>query len=126
MATSAAAEKDRAWVRLGELIQRRRVDLGFTQRDAAAMADVSATTWNLLELGKQTSYRPLTLAAVERTMRWATGSIAAVLAGSEPTPVESAPSTAQVDFNSKIARLSAEDQRYVDELVERLLRERDA
>jgi transcriptional regulator with XRE-family HTH domain len=31
----------------------------------------------------------------------------------------------RVDFNSKIARLSPEDQRYVDELVERLLRERD-
>jgi transcriptional regulator with XRE-family HTH domain len=31
----------------------------------------------------------------------------------------------RVDFNSKIARLAPEDQRYVDELVERLLRERD-
>lgn len=30
----------------------------------------------------------------------------------------------RVDYNSKIARLSPEDQKYVDELVERLLRER--
>lgn len=30
----------------------------------------------------------------------------------------------QLDFNSKIARLSPEDQKYVDDLVERLLRER--
>jgi len=32
---------------------------------------------------------------------------------------------ARVDFNSRIARLSPEDQKYIDDLVERLLREHD-
>lgn len=116
------------WLRVGDLIHRRRVHLGMTQRDAAAAADVSATTWNLLELGKQTSYRPLTLRAVERTLGWPDEFIDNVIKTGEPPALHVVPADDDgptVDFNSRIARLSPEDQRYVDELVERLLRERD-
>lgn len=98
-----------------------------TQREAAATADVSATTWNLLELGKQTSYRPLTLRAVEHTLGWPDDFIDTVIETGKPPALHAvaADDGPTVDFNSRIARLSPEDQRYIDELVERLLRERD-
>lgn len=121
------ADQAAAWVQLGDLVRRRRVHLGMTQREAAAEADVSATTWNLLELGKQPSYRPLTLRAVERTLGWPDDFINTIIETGEAPVLEVVQEDGRpsVDFNSRIARLSAEDQRYVDELVERLLRERD-
>lgn len=136
------------WQRLADAIKRRRAELNLTQEAAAHQSGVSVATWRLLESAKQSAYRMLTLAAVERTLGWGLESIDEVLDGGSPTLASDdelrtmaeaiafqeaserheqrllgKERVASVDYNSKIARLSPEDQMVVDALVDRLLRE---
>jgi transcriptional regulator with XRE-family HTH domain len=117
-----------AWARVAQAVVRRRVQLGLTQEEAAARARLSATTWRLVENEAQTRYRDLTLAGVERALGWAQGSIDAVLRGDEPTVAETRdPAPPRIDddavvrLRGKVARLSDEDARAVEALVDRLL-----
>lgn len=65
---TSSGSKD--WQRIAAAVRARRLELGLTQQGLAAEAGVSLTTVNLLEAGKQTSYRDLTLAAVARALGW--------------------------------------------------------
>lgn len=120
------------WARVAHAVVRRRVHLGLTQEEASGRAGLSATTWRLLENEVQTRYRRLTLAGVERALGWAPGSIDAILAGDEPSVTDDGrgPATATpadddaiVRLRGKVARLSDEDARAVEMLVDRLLAE---
>lgn len=85
--TTQDAERRR---RLAEQVRARRLELGISVRAAATQAGVARDTWIGLEEATrrtaETSY-----AAIEKTLQWETGSISAVLAGGEPTPVTEDP-----------------------------------
>lgn len=69
--------------RLGELIRKRRLQLGLSMRAAAIAAGVNRTTWATAETGGRRTTEHL-LPGIERTLRWAPGSIDLVLAGGNP------------------------------------------
>lgn len=74
----------RDWVRLADYVINRRTELGYDSQDALAVgADVSLKTINRLENG--TAVSSTTLGKIERGLRWAPGSVRAVLAGGAPT-----------------------------------------
>jgi transcriptional regulator with XRE-family HTH domain len=70
---------------LGERVKRRRLALSLSIDQAAEMGDrMSATTWTRVEQGKPV--RELSYAAVDRVLRWQTGSCVGFLEdGAEPT-----------------------------------------
>lgn len=61
---------DSSWGPVRKLIRDRRMELGFTQQQAAERAALSLTTWNLIEVCPREQFRPLTLAQVARALEW--------------------------------------------------------
>lgn len=57
-------------VELASVVARRRAELQLTQQQAADRAGVAVTTWRMIEGGRQTSFRTLTMAAVARALEW--------------------------------------------------------
>ncbi|HUG86143.1 MAG TPA: helix-turn-helix transcriptional regulator [Euzebya sp.] len=53
---------------LASRVARRRAELGLTQQEAADMAGVAVTTWRMVEGGRQSNFRALTLASVARAL----------------------------------------------------------
>lgn len=95
-----------AWQALGRYVTRRRDELGMTQSDVQAAGGPSTATVRNIENATQTSYRSGVLAALERALRWAPGSVEAALAGGEPTPLDVAPSvTSDTDYEATVAWL---------------------
>lgn len=92
--------------RLGELVARRRLALGISERAAAAAAKMSRNTWAAIEAGSQRlgAHRHIN---VERVLLWEPGSIDAVLAGGEPTPAPVAPSGNQAKLEAEVERIKA-------------------
>lgn len=78
------------WERLGLLLLRRRVHLGYPNRSAFARDKglKNDRTLSDLEKAKRTNFGDNTLAHMEVVYEWAPGSIERVLAGGEPTPIE--------------------------------------
>jgi transcriptional regulator with XRE-family HTH domain len=83
---SDGSERNRQ--RLGLLVVARRKELGLSIREAARRAGVMRPTWTGLEEGSRRT-ADYNFAAMERTLRWSTGSIEAVLAGGEPAVSDS-------------------------------------
>jgi hypothetical protein len=81
------------WQRLGELLIARRIELGGKVRTRFAEENGLGhdRTLSDLEKARRTVYEDATIAEVERIYRWAPGSIRAVLAGREPTPLQAPP-----------------------------------
>lgn len=79
------------WERLAEAMKHRRTALKLSVRAAALRAGIDRSTWNSAEQMSRQLSRHL-WPAVEEALRWAPGSVAAVLAGDEPlaTPVAAA------------------------------------
>lgn len=80
---------------LAARVTRERARLGWSQPELARRAQRSARTIRLVEAGGRVSDE--TLEQIEAALRWAPGSIAAVLAGGEPTP----------DLDADLARIVA-------------------
>lgn len=71
--------------RLGQLVAARRKALGLqTAQKLAEAARVSLRTITTVETGERTGFNPTTKGAIERVLRWAPGSIDAILDGREP------------------------------------------
>lgn len=70
------------WQNLAQHISARRLALGLNQAD---IEGVSTATMTKLENAAAEGYRPSTLAALERALKWSHGSVEAILAGGEPT-----------------------------------------
>lgn len=73
--------------RLAQYVVARRSELGLTQAEAAALAQLAVATIQVIEAAEQERFRPVTMGAVDRALSWAPGSVASILAGGEPTPV---------------------------------------
>lgn len=80
------------WERLGQLLINRRVELGYKTRAAFARAHNLKHDRGIsdIENHARKNFSPSTIAAFEQQYEWEPGSIAAVLAGGDPTPRESA------------------------------------
>jgi transcriptional regulator with XRE-family HTH domain len=72
--------------RLDEAMRQRRVQLGLSWEDIAAAADITSAHLRRIRTGQYLP-RDTTAAKLERAFRWSAGSIDAVLAGGEPTPL---------------------------------------
>ncbi|MGA4726256.1 helix-turn-helix domain-containing protein [Micromonospora taraxaci] len=73
--------------RLAEFIKTRRLERGLSTSKAAQAAGIDRATWSTAESGaRRTSEH--NWAGIERALGWATGSIAAILNGGNPTPVQ--------------------------------------
>jgi hypothetical protein len=73
--------------RLGRLVAERRNFLGLSHVEVAGQGGPSVSSQQRIERGDiGTTMRPLTMNAVERGLKWAPGSVTAILAGGEPTP----------------------------------------
>lgn len=78
-------------LRLGRLVRARRKALKMTQSDVQAVGGPSTATLRLIENGRNLEFRDGTGVALERAIGWAPGSIDAILAGGEPTPLSYEP-----------------------------------
>lgn len=80
---------------LGRLVKQRRESLGiYTVSEAATRAGISRETWTNVEKGEPV--KPVTYRKVEDALQWEHGSCGAILAGREPTLVNSEPAEADV------------------------------
>lgn len=77
--TSVAPRSGEDWLRLGEAVRDRRVELGMTQDDLADTAKVATGTVRNLENGNRV--RDLTLPKINRALGWTEGSYKLVLGG---------------------------------------------
>lgn len=97
------------WARLGRLVRERREHLGLTLAQVAAAGGPSVATLGLIELAKQSSYRPRVIQKLEDALAWQRGSVRAVLGGGEPTLVSDAtelikPANARLTPNVQFVR----------------------
>lgn len=77
------------WERLGRYIIDRRVNIGLRTREAlAAKSGLSTRLLGDVEKGRRTSYSPGTLAVIEQSLHWVSGSAKAILEGGEPGYVD--------------------------------------
>lgn len=76
------------WKRLGRYVRARREELDMLQDEFSVRYGVSTSTLQAIEMAKQPGYRRETLQKLEVGLRWAPGSVKAILAGGEPTLVE--------------------------------------
>lgn len=76
------------WQRLADQVVRRRGALGLTQAEVAHRGPLSLDRVQAIEGARSSKYRAGTIAALERALEWAYGSVQAILAGGEPTPLE--------------------------------------
>lgn len=77
---------DTEWKRLAALVVRRRVELGMkTTKSLADRAGLTARMLGDVENARRTNYSAGAKAQIENALRWADGSIDAVLTGGDPT-----------------------------------------
>lgn len=102
------------WNAVGEAVTVRRGELGLSQEQAAALADVGITTWRLIEGAKRDYYRPNNLAGVARALQWPPDALLRLARG-EPT--------SSLLGGELISRLSAVEDRVaaVEEKVDAVL-----
>jgi hypothetical protein len=93
------------WDRLGKMLEQRRAELNPRWRDLTVFAEERGLNWRLawdIEKNRRTSYRSVTLTAIEVSYGWQPGSIARVLEGGEPVLAGSPLTRAEV-----LARITA-------------------
>jgi hypothetical protein len=75
------------WHRLGQLVTSRRIALGHPRREdfTNATPGISLRTLGDIEAARRDSYSRNTIATLEHALRWAPGSVTAILDGGDPT-----------------------------------------
>lgn len=119
---------EESWQRLARAAVERRAQLGITQLDVAQRGPMSLDRVQAIEGAKRSSYRPATLAALERALGWTYGSVAAILDGGEPTPADTpalAPNAADDDLDAQLAEARAL-LRQAQEMLDRVSDRRQA
>lgn len=81
-----------SWEQLAAAVKERRIALGLTQTQVAELGGLSVELLRMVE-NNRTGQRLSAPKArgLERALRWESGSIAAVIAGGEPTPAATPP-----------------------------------
>lgn len=88
---------------LARRVRARRVELGLSVRAAAQAAEMDRNTWSYLEDGSRRTSE-FKYAGIERALQWAPGSVAAILEGREPTPIQSGDAGEPVDEELELVR----------------------
>jgi hypothetical protein len=106
------------WARLGEYVVARRVQLGYKKRPAFSDASgISTRILGDIETGRRGNFDPTTIAALENTLGWATGSANRIAHGGEPTVI------ANVRDDTTTDNATAGDQAAdTDEALRRVMR----
>ena len=76
--------------RLGRYVSDRVAELGLTQEQVQELGGPSPATLRLIMSGGRKSLQPSSVGGLERALQWASGSVRAILAEGEPTPLTSA------------------------------------
>lgn len=88
LAVNFMSSEDSDWNRVAQLVTSRRLELGYRrQEDLARAMDVSLRVLNNIENARRSRYSRGTLALLEQTLDWRSGSIEAVLDGGDPVPL---------------------------------------
>lgn len=99
--------------RVGGAVYQRRAELGLTQEELAAKADVSRVTVDAIENGRtgQTPRRNPSYPKLERALGWPPGRIRAIMTGDDPDERgrENAPFRSGATFYEREAQLDAEE-----------------
>jgi transcriptional regulator with XRE-family HTH domain len=101
---------------LAKKVRARRVELGLSVRAAAQAADIDRNTWSYLEDGSRRTSE-FKYAGIERALQWESGSVAAILEGREPTPVQPGGGE-EVDDEIELVR---GDKKLTPEIRERII-----
>lgn len=122
-----------AWTRLGEAVRRRRKALRFDQTDAKSRSHgrIARATWSNIERGISGNYSEDTFEGLCIALDWKPNSVEAVLAGGQPTELTMSEVLDRaaddvrgaVGLIDKAAKLSPEDLRYVEGVIDGLLRD---
>lgn len=96
------ARMDDRRARLGSLIRQRRLELRLSEREAVKLAAIARNTWSGAEKGR-TRTAEHNWPGIEQALRWAPGSIEAILAGGEPTIEESQRPPSRVPTGDELA-----------------------
>lgn len=114
--------EDGAWKRVAERVRTRRDDeLGLTQEQLAARAEVGTATIRLIETAGRKRYNRSTLRQVSQALGWTPDSIDRVARGDEPLLTE--PSTPATD--EAYEKLRAELQLLRDDVEQLKQRQRN-
>ena len=80
------------WNRLAACVVRRRAELdGMTQEDLATISGLSVFQIQAIENMRAKNPRVRTIVALDKALQWEPGSVEAILAGDEPTPLPEPP-----------------------------------
>jgi transcriptional regulator with XRE-family HTH domain len=79
------AEGAQDWTRLGRVVAAERARQGLTIDGLARHTGLGVRTLQSIESGSRAGYRHTTLSRLEDALGWQPGSVAAVLAGGDPT-----------------------------------------
>lgn len=77
----------RRWSNLAEHVTTQRANLGYSIAQLSAVSGLSTSTLDSIEHNRKSNYDPATLATLERSLRWATGSVERALKGLDPIPL---------------------------------------
>jgi hypothetical protein len=97
---------------LDEHMNRRRLDLGMKWRDVASNGGISYEAVRSARAGEGEP-ADLTKRGIERALKWQPGSVDAILAGGEPTPLDEAPAR-EVTVADLAAQLAKEREARMD------------
>lgn len=103
---------------LADLMERRRLALHLKWDDVAEAAGITAAFLRKIRAG--TGARPLTMAKLEAALNWAPGSINAILAGREPTDLESPTASHAHGSDGELGRTPEDLEVTIRELAQRL------
>lgn len=93
----------REW--LAETVRARRRDLRLSKEEAARRGGMSVKTWTSVEIGREV--RDTTYVGTEDALKWERGSVAAILDGGDPTPLEPAENEEpiEVEYATRVLEL---------------------
>lgn len=78
----------RRWDQLAGHVRTQRAYLGYSIAQLSGISGLSTSTLDNIEHNRKVSYDPATLSALERALRWHTGSVERILNGLEPLPMQ--------------------------------------
>jgi transcriptional regulator with XRE-family HTH domain len=126
---------ERTFRAAGNAINARLVELGLTQDEVAHRSHVSTSTIRKLLKGRPGGYQPFKLAQLSRALGWPPDGIARLLDGARPDELPTTavpPADARLlagvspHLAGKIAQLPPADLLYLEDLVDRFLRQQPA
>lgn len=96
--------------RVGDAIERRALELDLNLLDVARGAQMSQSNLFRIRRG-DIAITAISAKRLEEALKWEYGSIAAIEAGGEPTPVETASGASDEDLDAALAEISTLNER---------------